>query len=159
MDNHPNYYAIIPAPVLFDKRLSDKAKLLYAQITMLTYEKGYCYAKNKYLSKLEIWKKPVSVSTISRIVSDLQKCGHIRLTFADEYGADRRIFLTAAYQNDNDENDIPLGNDAQPPLQTMPSPLVKSAQHIKRSNKENLNNLICYLLFLIHWEKKEEYYL
>lgn len=47
--NH-NWYAVITAPVLLSKDLTDKQKLLIALIGNLSNEKGYCFAGNKYLS-------------------------------------------------------------------------------------------------------------
>lgn len=46
-----NWYAVITAPVLLSKELTDKQKLLIALISNLSNEKGYCFATNKYLSE------------------------------------------------------------------------------------------------------------
>jgi hypothetical protein len=48
----PNYYAILTAKVRYDKNLSDKAKLLYAEITALSNKTGECWAGDSYFSKL-----------------------------------------------------------------------------------------------------------
>ena len=46
-----NYYAVIPSYILNAKDITDGQKLLYALISSLSNEKGYCYASNAYFSK------------------------------------------------------------------------------------------------------------
>ena len=46
------YYSILPSAVMYDKRLSDGAKILYAIILSLANNKGLCDATNKYLGDL-----------------------------------------------------------------------------------------------------------
>ena len=69
-----SYYAIIPATVRYDKRLKDKAKLLYGEITALSNEKGYCWATNKYFADLY----NVSTTTISLLIKNLIDIGYIK---------------------------------------------------------------------------------
>lgn len=69
----PNYYAIIPANVRYDKRLIQGAKLLYGEITALSNQKGYCWASNNYFMKLY----KVSRNTIQSWLKSLEVCGYI----------------------------------------------------------------------------------
>lgn len=73
MNEKPNYYAIIPANVRYDKELKDKAKLLYGEIVALSDKQGYCYASNKYFAELY----EVSTTTISTLIKNLVEKGYI----------------------------------------------------------------------------------
>lgn len=70
----PNYYAIIPANVRYDKNLKANEKLLYGEITALCSKDGYCYANNSYFAKLY----EVSNVSISSWISNLEKQGYIK---------------------------------------------------------------------------------
>ena len=74
MNEKPSYYAIIPANVRYDNRLSDKAKLLFGEISSLSDKNGYCYASNKYFSELY----NVTQKTISSLVSQLVDLGYVK---------------------------------------------------------------------------------
>lgn len=74
-ENKVNYYAIIPATVRYCKQLKANEKLLYGEITSLSNKSGYCYAQNRYFANLY----NVSIETVSRWLSNLQKCGFIEM--------------------------------------------------------------------------------
>jgi hypothetical protein len=69
----PSYYAIIPATVRYDKRLTPNAKLLYGEITALCNQEGYCWAGNQYFADLY----GVSKTSISAWIGNLKEAGHI----------------------------------------------------------------------------------
>ncbi|MEH6658303.1 helix-turn-helix domain-containing protein [Leeuwenhoekiella marinoflava] len=77
----PSYYAILTAPVRYDKRLTPSAKILYAEITSLTNQLGFCYASNRYFE--ELYK--VSTQSINTWLKQLQEFGYIqRHLYRDE---------------------------------------------------------------------------
>ena len=72
----PNYYAIIPASVRYDERLSPNAKLLYGEITALCNKEGRCWASNNYFAELYGMTK----KSISRLIQQLHVFGYIEMT-------------------------------------------------------------------------------
>lgn len=70
----PSYYSILPAPVRYDKRLTPNAKILYAEITSLTNQLGFCYATNRYFE--ELYK--VSTQSINFWLNQLEKYNYIQ---------------------------------------------------------------------------------
>ena len=83
MKEQPNFYAIIPSGVRYDKDLTPNAKLLYAEITSLLSMGGECYASNKYFSEL-YGKNKV---TISRWIKELKERGYISVSYTYKEGS------------------------------------------------------------------------
>lgn len=71
----PAYWAVLPAPVRYDKTLSPSARILYAEISSLTEELGFCFASNDYFCRLY----QLSERTIARLLRELEDGGHIRI--------------------------------------------------------------------------------
>jgi hypothetical protein len=89
MTEQPNYYAIIPASVRYDSRLSASEKLLYAEITALANMRGYCNASNDYFSRLYQTKK----ETVSRWISALADLDYISVVVDKTIGNQRLIYI------------------------------------------------------------------
>src|SRR5574344_1106741 len=91
----PNYYAIIPANVRYDKSITPNAKLLYGEITALCNEKGYCWASNNYFADLY----EVTPQAVSKWINQLAKKGYITLDYerAGKEIKQRNIYI-ATYQ-------------------------------------------------------------
>ena len=85
----PNFYAIIPATVCYDKKLKPNAKLLYGEITALCNQEGFCWADNNYFSALY----EVNHKTISRWISQLENSGYLKIQHFPELGNKRKIFI------------------------------------------------------------------
>jgi len=72
-----SFFTIIPVSVLHDESLNPNAKLLYAEITGLTKQTGYCWAQNQHFAKLF----KTSERSIIRWINDLQANGHISVHY------------------------------------------------------------------------------
>lgn len=77
----PGYWAVIPAGIRYDDRIPPNAKLLYAEISALTNEDGYCWATNEYFAQLYQF----SERTIRRLLDALEAAGFIRVE--EKHGA------------------------------------------------------------------------
>ena len=84
----PGYWAVIPAAVRYDEKLTPNAKLLYAEISSLTDGTGYCFASNAYFQALF----SLSERTIQNLLRALQLRGYIRIQDGDGGRARRKIF-------------------------------------------------------------------
>lgn len=86
-DPKQNYYAVIPAYVLMDNKLSVFAKLLYGQISALCNLKGFCWAENEYFCTFH----DVSHATVKRALALLHKQGHLEIEIFNNNK--RKIYL------------------------------------------------------------------
>lgn len=84
----PGYWAVLPAAVRYDQELSSSAKLLYAEISALTGETGYCFAANAYFEKLY----DLSERTVIRLIRELAARGYVRIEDASGGKAQRRLY-------------------------------------------------------------------
>lgn len=69
----PSYFAILTADVRYDKTLKPLARLLYAEITALCNQEGYCWAGNQYFADLY----EVDKNTVSGWIGQLKTRGYI----------------------------------------------------------------------------------
>ena len=100
--------AFIPAMVLYDANLTDKAKLVYAEIARLLGPTGYCWARHQYLADV----CSCSIKTVSRAIHDLAAAGYIQVEMgANKKGTERHIYIDRiAPQGGMDKNDHTVKN-------------------------------------------------
>lgn len=125
---NPGYFAILPASVRYDNRLSASEKLMFSEITALAGRDGYAYAKNKYFAELY----GVDERTIRRWIAKLADMKYVSVSMVKKAnGADdfRRIVPLL----DPDKNVLPPGQKCpEPPDKNVP-PLYKE-EYIKKNN-------------------------
>lgn len=100
----PNYYAVIPANVRYDKTLTDKAKLLYGEITSLSNKDGYCWASNGYFADLY----DVTPQAVSKWIKNLEDGGYIHTRLIYKKGSkevEKRIIIIAEQK----QNEVSTG--------------------------------------------------
>lgn len=131
------YYAILPANIRYDKSITPNAKLLYAEITALTNDKGYCWATNGYFAELY----SVSKQSISAWLSNLKEKGYISIDYKREAETSkiekRLIYLTTP----NQENLNTPSRKLEPPIKKT---LIPPSRKLDAPHQENLkeNNTI-----------------
>lgn len=76
-EDRPNYYAVIPSRIRYDRDLTPNEKLLYGEITALTNKSGECWATNKYFAELY----NVEVQTVSRWLKKLKEKQYLDINF------------------------------------------------------------------------------
>lgn len=86
--NKPNFWAILPADVRYDKRIIPSAKLLYAELSALSNRHGYAWPSNTHLARLF----EVDATSIKRWLSSLEDAGYLR---REQHGRTRRLYIRA----------------------------------------------------------------
>jgi Mn-dependent DtxR family transcriptional regulator len=71
------YFTVIPFDVMYDKELPPNAKLLYGEISALTYQRGYCFATNTRLAQAF----DVTPQAISKWINLLAEKGYLKLEY------------------------------------------------------------------------------
>lgn len=131
----PNYYAVIPATVRYDKALTANAKLLYGEITALCNAKGYCWATNGYFAELY----EVSKASISNWIGQLVNGGHLKVVL--NYKEDtqeiesRHLYLAPIITNNNPD---PMKENLHTPMKEIFHTPMKEI--FQDNNKEKINN-------------------
>lgn len=92
MHDKPNYYAVVPASVRYDRNISNGSKLLYGEISALCHVEGYCWATNEYFANLY----DSGERTVSRWIEELSSQGHVKVVL--EKGG-RQIWLGGVAKN------------------------------------------------------------
>lgn len=133
----PGFYAILPSPVRYDRRLSASEKVFFAEITALSDQCGYCYAGNGYFSELY----DTSDRTVQRWVKHLQELGYVAVTnVRDGAAMQRRISPLpdapheGAPETEGDKNVAPT------PTKMSPTPRQKCRLEQYKNNNTRENN-------------------
>ena len=74
-NNKPNNFSVVPAAVLLNDTITDKAKILYSEISAFFNKKGCCWATNDYFEKLYECSK----ITVIRAINALKENGYIKV--------------------------------------------------------------------------------
>lgn len=127
MRETPNYYAIIPASVRYEKRIPAGAKLLYGEITALANSKGFCYATNRYFADLY----EVDSRTIKRWIAILNELEFIRYEL--EKKSYRKIYLLNEKREETQDKNVPHPGQKCPTTQDKNVP----PYNITINNKNN----------------------
>ena len=101
IENKVGYYSVVPAEIKYNNELTEKAKLIYGEISSLSNKEGYCFATNSYFAKLY----KCTTRTIQNAISKLQEKGFIKVEI--ENRNQRKIYL--AYHKGSEKDFV--GNE------------------------------------------------
>ena len=112
MKEKPNYYAIIPANVRYNKKLTPNAKLLYAEITALCNMNGKCTASTQYFCKLYEVSR-VSIQKWLKILEDNNYIKRVNIYKPDSKQIEARVITlvnSSIKEKLTDNNNININN-------------------------------------------------
>jgi hypothetical protein len=128
---HPSFFAVLPAGIRYDGRLSEFQKLLFVEITALADKEGFCWAGNAYFARLYGKDK----KRISKCIMQLKNAGYITCNIAKELGNQRKIFVTAKpFLPVAEKNDSYRGNESKGMEQKNDSPTQQKDDYSNTSN-------------------------
>ena len=127
-EHRPSYWAVLPAQVRYDPELPASAKILYAEISSLTDQRGYCYATNEYFMQLY----GCADRTIQRLLRALEAGNYIRIQDGNGGAGRRKIYagINPVAQN-------PDKNVGVTPTKMSGPPDKNVTQNKKENRKEN----------------------
>lgn len=126
MQESSNYYSIIPMEVLLDKKLSDKAKLIYAELSSLDSKAGFAWCSNKYLAELF----DISVWTVSKCIQELAAGKYIKCEYETDNA--RKIYINKVLSKIT----RPIVKNHTTSCEKPHDPIVKNA------NKESIDEIV-----------------
>lgn len=124
----PSYWAVLPAAIRYDPEIPASAKLLYAEISALTDQRGFCWASNAYFVDLY----QLSERTIIRLLRTLEAAELIRIEDGQGGKAKRKI-----YAGVNPMSGYPDKNVTPPPTKMSGGPDKNVTQNKKEIRREN----------------------
>ena len=144
----PSYYSIIPSIVRYDSELKPNEKLLYAEISALMNQSGYCWATNKYFAELF----DVTPETVSRWISHLANKGYlVSKIIYDEDGKtilERKLHVILPVADEDDPIDKKINRGIDEKIKTpidekIKTPIDKKVkENNTRVNITSINNII-----------------
>lgn len=132
----PNYYAIIPSNVRYDKRLKANEKLLYAEITALSQSTGNCFASNQYFANLF----EVTPIAISRWITSLVSLGYVKRVMEYKKGTKQIVnrYLSIGIDPINQKVNTPINQKVK---DNNTSKLINNTSINNKVIEEHFNNL------------------
>lgn len=122
-EEKPNYYSVIPAEVRYDANLKANEKLMYGEITALTFRTGECWASNNYFANLY----NTTPQAISKWILNLEKKGYLSIEYERDGKAFKKRIIRVSTNIDRGINKCFKGYQ----------------QMIEENNINNNNNILC----------------
>jgi DNA-binding transcriptional ArsR family regulator len=134
-NTQPNFYAIIPASVRYDKSLSPSAKLLYGEITALAHAEGFCWASNSYFAELY----DVSEVSVSHWIKQLSDAGYVRSEVDSTVGNKRKIYIALKENRDTSTKKVndPLKENFKTSQRKVNDPSLRKVNDITNTDMSN----------------------
>ena len=95
----PNFFAIIPAGVRYNKKLNSTEKLFFGEITALANKEGYCWASNGYFAELY----GLSIKQVSNIINNLKELNFLKVFIDVKAGNVRKIYPIITFGEEKTE--------------------------------------------------------